>query len=442
MKKMKILSLLLATTLVSANLIGCSSNNNTTQQVQQAEYPGTPSPDVAISDQTSEVLTDYNPTKQDLDLNTRIFTNYGFSVATKDTIEAQSILVLKGIAPPVNYEEIIKQELVNLIDDEYFNQVSPIKSIDTTDYHYSYKIATQYIMTQLKILTNSRPDLLTFDNIESFIENNIEVIQENAENSNITKATIKVKDDGNEEIRAYFENTYEIYSIPYKSDPTSNERFEVLYLQANDENLAEQRLQEVEFIADTFILDTDSVELNENNKSKFASVSFTSYLNQEYFPNELLIPYSKTSHFEDFDILDSLEISLSSTDAILTVFFADYHHLENLEEYVTTQVNENTFEILTKPVDVTNDDGSVTQEELILSIIHSSEELGEFKTYIELNDKNGELDFSTLKYTKADVDMINEIFNDIMENYQVKLNNSAQAYMDMINEMNQAFSME
>ncbi len=463
MKKMKILSVLLATIIASTSFVGCTNSNNTPETTNttanQAKYPGSPSPENSTTD-NAEVLPNYNPTKEDLDLNTRIFTEMGFSVATQQTTDSFNLIFSVGHSTPISLEPVIKNELTKLLDKDYFQQVIN-QSIDVTK-PISSKIIAQFLMIQLNILSTSNPDVLAVEDIEQFIEDNLEITQETSEifggNQHIIngdvdyftscyeihKVTVKMNDGGNDIIAQYFPNSYEIYNIPYKPNPSSGKRFEVVYLQVNDETTPEQRLEEIQFMADTFILDQDAIELNQDGKSKFASVCFTVYANQDYFPNTTLIPYSRTSPFEDFDIIDNLDLNFTdenlSNTTQLSVAFADYVMVENLDEYVSTEINSNTFDILTQAVDVKAEDGTITQEDLIVSIIHSSPDLGDFKTYIQLTPKDLENNnFSISECNQADFDMINEIFNDIMDNYQVKLNNSCQTYMEMINGMNEAF---
>lgn len=454
MKKMRILSILLATMLTISVFSGCTDSNTDVNHATAIEIAGTPAP-TRGEDLSDQFFPDYNPTTEDLELSTRIFTELGFSVATTNTSDTFNMLFTKGRSRPFSFESYIRTELTNLLDEEYFIQTT-FGEVDV-DKVRSSELVAQYIMTQLGILSVAQPDVLVYEDIPSFLQNNIEIVEEefdvfggnqtiigydvNYETSGYTilKATIKINSGGNKTIAEYFPNTYEIYNLPYKTD--LSKRFDVVYLQANDESLAEQRLEEVYFIADTFILDEDAVLANAQGKSKFASCSFTSYLNQDYFTNEVLIPYSRTSSFEDYDITDSLELAFTDdnlkNNADISVLFIDYFDIDNIDEYETLDVNSNTFDVLTKQVDVKADDGSISKQDLILSVIHSSEDLGDFKTYIQLNSNDFDtFDVLSNVYSQSDFDMINEVFNDIMDNYEVKLNKSSQNYMDMINEMN------
>lgn len=254
MKKIIILILILAT-------ISVTSCNNA-KDIDAAQYETHSNNEYTQFEMHSNAeYTLYEPTKEMLELDRRIFTEHGFSVATNSNTDIKDIVILKGHSNPFSFETKIKNELNNLLDEDYYNQV--LQS-NTSINKLSSKLVAQELIDKMHLL---------YEDVEYFIENNLVITEESFDvfggnqhiilgdvdyftaGFEIHKATVKINTSESQQL----EHIFEIYNIPYKNSPSSGNRFEIIYY-ITDEESASQRLENILYIADTFILDEDVLE--------------------------------------------------------------------------------------------------------------------------------------------------------------------------------------
>lgn len=256
MKKIKLLIILILATI---SVTSCNNAND----IDAAQYETHSNNEYTQFEMHFNAeYTLYEPTKEMLELDRRIFTEHGFSVATNSNTDIKDIVILKGHYIPFSFETKIKNELKNLLDEDN-NKV--LQQSNTLTNKSSSNLVAQELIHEIPLL---------IEDIEYFIENNLVITEEWFDvfggnqhiilrdvdyftaGFEIHKATVKINTSETEE----FEHKFDVYNIPYKNNPSSGKRFDIVYY-ITDEKSDNQRLENIFYIADTFILDEDALDL-------------------------------------------------------------------------------------------------------------------------------------------------------------------------------------
>lgn len=329
----------------------------------------------------------------------RYFTEYGFSFET----DLENVLVFEGD---------INQDFHKLVNEIENLQLGIEPEINSPSYMYLNEIYFYMNVMSLNLIEDLNDKNLT-QVIEQFMTITTEDIEIEGIKGKYTNITYQTDLMANSEEQSH--SITEIFTIKY---PEQDKYFDLvigdILNEDNSKNNKIDKFEEIKNIVNSFKYDLDLSLTNKKGLKSFKSISFSSYYNPEYFMNTQS-PEHKEVFFSGFGE-ESIVLKLTNDnyDYYLQVecdIFDEVPNKNNSENYT---INDKEFTVYKDKILL---EGESTQE-IITSISYNDLENG-IKTYISLkNTQNNELD--TL--TQEDLNIINEIFNDIMEDYQVDYN--------------------
>lgn len=400
MRNKEILITTLAVACILSNFSGCSNTND----LKDDENP--------ISLNTKDI---------DISADTRIFTDYGFSVATTEKLD-DDVIILKNMHE-VDYVTILDEMMDKILSGDLGSILE-----DYQDDYSAVLVGQHLSMHLLHYFNHTEIDILSDTNAKKNAKTFLNVAQESFEidDTDILKTIVSVKTD-NQEVDDIFSSSYEIFTV---STPDNEEKYEVVFL--NTQSIDTEN--EIENIVKTFAYDFDLANINEDGKQEFQALTFSAFTKQEYITNKKLMPFLVSDEFEDY-IQDKFYINFLDESIRETVYL--YIEIESvydndLNDFEEISVENNTFHIIEKEVMVKDFDENITEENLITEILYTDADF-EYQTSIKLYQN---VNYEHYIYEKEDFDMINSIFNDILKSYKVNLSDVSQRFIEVIYQAN------
>ncbi len=350
----------------------------------------------------------------------RIFSSLGFSVET----DLENILFYQN--SDCDFSDIYD----NICDMFIGNSNDNLSLSDTHNYILSrYTLATALSLYGLQyddVSDYNEEEIREYitnhmKNVLSISTNDIKVSENDVKHTVISLDVSNLDEYFGEDAPSLMQT--EIFTIKY---PDKDEFYDVIYDGITNSEPFDTLL-DIEKISKSLEYHIDMSKTNEKGEKSFKCVSFSSFYNPEYFKAPLS-PEHLTIYF---DILYEtfLELNLQTENLCLYVENSAFSYKSNLEIFTEEYtINDKTF-------------GIYKLDDLILGISYFTDEIIDNTTWITLKNTKYNYDIEDYKnISDSDIQIINEIFNTIMENYEVDYSSTTKYYLEMDLSINQSFS--
>lgn len=417
------LHIFIAVTLIpTIFLAGCSAN-----AIQTATTPVSSNVEVASDDILDNITNSNfeNEQTEPIEIKAnRIFSEYGFSIEA----DYENLLIF-----PTNNDtdyDTLTNSLVDLFitadKDFYENQENS----------YTY-IMQRYLMPAMMLFQG-----LDIDNIETHEEMSKIIVNKLSQAFKITTQDIVINDfdckhiiltldmtSVDENYKEYMPSlndlTFvqtEIFTVPY---PDNENKFYNIIFDGITNIETYDTLSEIAKIVSSFAYDIDMSQTNEQGLKSFKAISFSSFYNPNYFKTTLSPEHYNTI----LSYTDTMQLPLKLTDESENFYISvecDYFKLTNIDSEVlvfeTQTINDKQFDVYKY---------NVSGQDVTVSVAHFTDEIYPNTTFISI-DSFDKLSLDKLNsLNKDDIDIINDVFLNIMEYYEVSYSPVLKNHLDM-----------
>ncbi|MFI3250485.1 MAG: hypothetical protein R3Y07_05940, partial [Eubacteriales bacterium] len=206
----------------------------------------------------------------------------------------------------------------------------------------------------------------------------------------------------------------EVFRLPY---PDDDGKYFDLLLNGETPLAEEEYMPALSTILDTFVSNKRLMEYNSDGMAKFSSTSFSAYYNPDTFTQERT-PY-RVNDFTSHYTLDKIFLTLEDSEetGYLDITTIEGVSIADDEGYSTEQSGEHRFQVKREMVPVIDVTGSVSEKEMITSLVHDSNLYPELYTFIDFRS----MEEDGYRLTQSDYQKITEAFELIISTYEVNL---------------------
>lgn len=345
-----------------------------------------------------------------LNLDTRFFTNSGFSVDLASVIDVPDysrpmFFATKTIGVQ-DYDQLKQDVSIQLQSQSYLDDSNITDTYSQACYLISF-------WCRMLLIDNNDDDTLNDTINQIAITQNFDQLVGDTLINHVS-IDVMMSLDNNVSLTA------DIYSIPHPTNP--DEYWE--FILVGDAQLRNTHSDIVASFINSFIDDVHLIELDqESGLAKFQTISFSSLCNLDYVENAVLPYYPQLISIP----VDTVAIAVENPDIASNVFIT-VEWLKLYQPYLLSSagqildINGNTFHVYTTNVNVVDDQDNISEKTLVYQIRHVSPEYSQFNTVIDIGNimrSPSILENTTL--STNDYNVISNFTNDLLNSFNFEL---------------------